>query len=174
MGTKQSKITAKKMMGKMDMEKQKYFRKKFREEELEVLVRIFANLAEMSEEDTIDKRTFQIFFKLPGILSERLWDKFDIDNDHSVTLEEFLTGLAMSCKGSQNEQAKFIFDIYDFHGDGFIHKDDIVMILHNLKPTNTKVQSNDNIVSGVKTNRKRRTERFYTDNFVGTGKKTET
>ena len=44
-----------------------------------------------------------------------------------------------------------MFDIYDFHGDGFIHKDDIVMILHNLKPTNTKMMGEENIVTSVKT-----------------------
>jgi Ca2+-binding EF-hand superfamily protein len=136
MGNKGS-INAKKTISKIKEESRIIIEKHLREDEREVLVRIFCNLAERSEDNTIDKDTFLIFFKLPGILGERLWQKFDKYNTEVIDLEEFLLGLALGCKGSDNELAKFIFDIYDLHGDGFVHKEDLVTILHNLKPTKT-------------------------------------
>ena len=51
-------------------------------------------------------------------------------------MEEFLEGLgksdsfiAIGVKGNIDEQARFIFKIYDFHEDGFVHKEDIVTIV---------------------------------------------
>ena len=65
-----------------------------------------------------------------------MFDGFDKKDNDIIDMEEFLEGLgksdsfiAIGVKGNIDEQARFIFKIYDFHEDGFVHKEDIVTIV---------------------------------------------
>lgn len=129
-------------------------KKYLKDDEIAILVRIFLNLAKCSEENTVDKKTFLIFFKLPGILGERLWAKFDKDHDDVLGMDEFLIGIASACKGGVNLTTKFLFEIYDFHEDGFVHKDDLVTIIHNLKPTKMLEKDDERMLASAQTKKK--------------------
>jgi len=78
MGNKSTKrgIKTKKIFSKIDSESKDIILQHLKPEELEVLIKIFSNLAERSSSNTINEKSFHVLFKLPGILNERLWQKF--------------------------------------------------------------------------------------------------
>ena len=72
-----------------------------------------------SKEDTskgISKITFNKYYELPGIISERLFTVFDKDKDGVLSLSEFVNGMRglFSQSESFDNLARFIFDFYDF------------------------------------------------------------
>ena len=46
-----------------------------------------------------------------------------------------MEGISLGCKGTQQEREKFIFDLYDLDNTGIIKREEIITILHNIKPT---------------------------------------
>lgn len=76
------------------------------------------------------------YAQLPGVLGERLFNVMDADDNGYLDQREFLTGLFRLYCSSFDEKAEFIFEIYDFDGDGFISKNDISTILASLPVIN--------------------------------------
>lgn len=72
---------------------------------------------------------------LPGILGERFFQVMDLNNDGYVDYREFLTGLLRLYCSTFDQKTKFVFEIYDFDGDGFISKQDISTILGYMPVT---------------------------------------
>ena len=62
-------------------------------------------------------------------LLERMFTVFDLDGDGTISLREFVTGLATILRGSVDEQARFYFHIFDMDGDGAITRDEMYKIL---------------------------------------------
>ena len=92
-------------------------------------------MAARSEDEVVDRLSFLRFFHLPGLLGERLFEKFDIKNNGHIDFEEFLNGLAFACRGTEKELGEYLFSLYDLGKDGVIRKEELVTILHNLLPT---------------------------------------
>ena len=87
-----------------------------------------------SKEDTskgINKVTFNKYYDLPGIISERLFAVFDKDKDGILSLSEFVNGMksVFSQAETFDSLAKFIFDFYDFRSCEKIKKDDVRVVL---------------------------------------------
>ena len=87
-----------------------------------------------SKEDTskgINKVTFNKYYELPGIISERLFAVLDKDKDGILSLSEFANGMRsiFSQADTFDSLAKFIFDFYDFRSCGKIKKDDVRVVL---------------------------------------------
>ena len=87
-----------------------------------------------SKEDTskgISKITFNKYYELPGIISERLFSVFDKDKDGVLSLSEFVNGMRglFSQSESFDNLARFIFDFYDFRSCEKIKKDDVRVVL---------------------------------------------
>jgi Ca2+-binding EF-hand superfamily protein len=78
---------------------------------------------------------------LPGVLGERLFNVMDADDNGYLDQREFLTGLFRLYCSSFDEKSEFIFEIYDFDGDGFISKNDISTILASLPVINSNATS---------------------------------
>lgn len=57
---------------------------------------------------------------------DRLFEIFDVNGDAKVDMKEFITGLAMLCKGSNEEKIELTFQAYDLDNSGFITKDEMV------------------------------------------------
>ena len=97
----------------------------------------------------ITKVTFNKYYDLPGIISERLFSCFDTDQDGILNLNEFTTGmLSLFSQGeSFDSLSKFIFNLYDFNGTGKIKKDDVRVVLSYV-PLQTTA-SNDKIKDSV-------------------------
>ena len=78
----------------------------------------------------MDRHTFLRFFPLPvrhiqGIWGERLFDTFDKKQQGYIDYEEFVTGLSVCTKGSEDERLRFLFSLYDLRGDGHIDKSEL-------------------------------------------------
>ncbi len=68
-----------------------------------------------------------------------------------LSLEEFLLGLALCVKGNPKEHQQFLFDLFDLHNDGTVSEEEVITILHNLKPTKTIERNNeDALLTSVK------------------------
>ena len=93
----------------------------------------------------IEKLTFINYYKLPGIISDRLFSVFDRDKNGFLDNSEFVLGMkTLFARGETfNSLAKFIFKIYDFDRDGIIKKENVKLILSYI-PLN-KRKSNKNI-----------------------------
>ena len=118
------------------------------------LKEIWSDLSKRTKDTTKDttkgitKVTFNKYYDLPGIISEKLFSCFDKDKDGILNLTEFTTG--MQSLFSQNESfdslAKFIFNLYDFNSTGIIKKDDVRVVLSYV-PLQNDISSNikDNV-----------------------------
>lgn len=59
----------------------------------------------------------------------------DLNNDGYVDYREFLTGLLRIYCSTFEQRTKFVFEIYDFDGDGLVSKEDISTILSYMPVT---------------------------------------
>ena len=82
------------------------------------------------------------FFDLPGLLSDRLFSVFDINQKSFINFSEFTTGMNNLYSGSFEKLLNLIFEFYDFDKDGKISKEDIRIVLSYipLKIMDEKIQ----------------------------------
>ena len=103
----------------------------------------------IENEKGLTKVTFNKYYDLPGIISERLFSCFDKDKDGVLGLNEFVEGMQslFSQAESFDSLAKFIFNLYDFNSTGIIKKDDVRVVLSYvpLQKTDTTTVVKDNI-----------------------------
>ena len=62
----------------------------------------------------------------------------DLNGDNYIDYREFLTGLLRIFCSTFEQKTKFVFEIYDFNGDGFISKEDIATILSYMPVTKSE------------------------------------
>ena len=97
------------------------------------LKEIWSDLSKRTNENTkgLTKVTFNKYYDLPGIISERLFACFDKDKDEVLSLNEFVEGMQslFSQAESFDNLAKFIFNLYDFNSTGIIKKEDVRVVL---------------------------------------------
>lgn len=63
------------------------------------------------------------------ILTDRIFCFFDQQNDGVIHEDEWVIGLSVLLKGTQEERIKYTFSIYDLNNDGFITKEEIFSLL---------------------------------------------
>ena len=90
----------------------------------------------------MDKTTFLQFFPLPvrltqGLWGERLFEKFDTKLLGSIDFEEFIQGMALCCRGSEEERLHFLFTLYDLKSDGLLDKTELVSMVTLRQMYNT-------------------------------------
>ena len=98
------------------------------------LKEIWSDLSKRSIEENakgINKITFNKYYDLPGIISERLFAVFDKDKDGVLNLTEFVTGMKMLFSQAEtfDSLSKFIFNFYDFRSCDKIKKEDVRVVL---------------------------------------------
>lgn len=69
---------------------------------------------------------------LPGLIGERVFNIFDTDKDGFSNNKEFLDASCRILSRSFEDNLKFVFDIYDFDGDGSISREDIRTLLSHV------------------------------------------
>eukprot|EP00656_Telonema_subtile_P034711 TRINITY_DN3876_c0_g1_i1.p1 TRINITY_DN3876_c0_g1~~TRINITY_DN3876_c0_g1_i1.p1 ORF type:complete len:132 (-),score=31.90 TRINITY_DN3876_c0_g1_i1:409-804(-) len=73
----------------------------FDSSELQECELLFAQIRTLSSnQQGLDKASFQSHFPMPGLLGDRLFMVLDFKNDGFIDYEEFLCGLAVACRGS--------------------------------------------------------------------------
>ena len=118
------------------------------------LKEIWSDLSKRTIENSkgITKVTFNKYYDLPGIISERMFAYFDKDKDGALSLNEFVNGMQslFSQEESFDSLAKFIFNLYDFNSTGIIKKDDVRVVLSYVplqrNDTTTVIKDNIEIV----------------------------
>ena len=98
------------------------------------LKEIWSDLSKRSTEENekgIYKITFNKYYDLPGIISERLFAVFDKDKDGVLSLSEFVSGMKMLFSQGEtfDSLSKFIFNFYDFRSCDKIKKEDVRVVL---------------------------------------------
>ena len=96
----------------------------------------------------IDKVTFQKYYELPGLISERLFSVFDNDNKGYLSLNDFTSTMLTLFSSDFNDLLELIFKFYDFDKDDKITKEDIRMVLSYVPTYKKNKKNNEN--SGLK------------------------
>ena len=96
----------------------------------------------------IDKVTFQKYYELPGLISERLFSVFDNDNKGYLALNDFTSTMLTLFSSDFNDLLELIFKFYDFDKDDKITKEDIRMVLSYVPTYKKNKKNNEN--SGLK------------------------
>ena len=100
----------------------------------------------------LNKLIFNNYYSLPGIIGDRLFRVFDSGRKDILELKDFKTGMnTLFCESYQNV-LRFIFDFYDFDGDGKISKEDIRVVLSYVQFSNKKNNKNLNNSIGIEAN----------------------
>ena len=117
------------------------------------LKEIWTELSKRSKEEFIqgiNKVTFNKYYDLPGIISERIFSVFDKDKDGILSFSEFTDGMKMIFSQTQtfDSLSKFIFNFYDFRSCNKIKKEDVRVVLSYvpLQKNDIELTKEDNIV----------------------------
>lgn len=79
-----------------------------------------------------DMEIFKIYMQLPGLISTRLFDLFDKDNDGHLSYNEFSSGMKRLYNSSIDETIDFIFDLFDNDFDEYISSEDIISVFQYI------------------------------------------
>ena len=105
---------------------------------------VWQDLSNRTGKKGISKITFSSYYKVPGIIAQRLFSVFDSDNDEYINMKEFINGMKLLFYDSFENSSKFIFNFYDFDKDGLINKNDIRIVLSYINSNNSNNLNNEN------------------------------
>ena len=95
------------------------------------LKQVWKDLSRRTKENKegIDKITFQKYYELPGLISERLFSVFDSSNKGYLSLNDFIDNMLILFSSNFEKLLQFIMKFYDFDNDGKITKEDVRVVL---------------------------------------------
>ena len=110
------------------------------------LKQVWKDLKDRSGDETIkgiDKVTFQKYYDVPGLISERLFSVFDSENKGYLSLKDFTDNMINLFSSDLDKLLHLILCIYDFDKDGKISKEDVRVVLSYV-PVYKKGNNKDN------------------------------
>ncbi|KAA6367368.1 MAG: putative Calcineurin subunit B [Streblomastix strix] len=110
---------------------------KFSQDEIKRMYKRFRRL----DQDRNGVLSMDEFKQIPELannpLLERLISIFDTNHDDCVDFDEFISGLSIfGSDASIERKLKFLFDVYDVDGDGFISNGELFYVLKKMTGTN--------------------------------------
>ena len=90
----------------------------------------------------IGKAIFAKYYKLPGIILDRLFNAFDREKKQYLSQSDFVKNMMLLFLGNFFELTSFIFNLYDYNRDGKISKDDIRIVLSYIPANSNKCKKN--------------------------------
>lgn len=115
----------------------------FNSKEVEKLWRKFEKISNSETQDyQINISEFQRALGLRSKgFAERVFAAFDTDSSQEISFKEFVIGLSvMSPRATMNEKAKFCFDVFDIDKNGYIEKDELLIVLRESLGENSSVK----------------------------------
>ena len=67
-----------------------------------------------------------------SVFAEHMFRVFDHNNDNMINFGEFITALSISTRGSVEDKARWMFQLYDANDNGYISKDEMVLIINAI------------------------------------------
>lgn len=109
------------------------------------LKELWKDLSQRSDDKIkgINNVTFAFYYQLPGIILDRLFNVFDVNNNQYIDLNEFVEGMSTLFTDNFDNLVKFIFKFYDFDNDGLINKEDIRTVLSYVPLNNNNKYRKD-------------------------------
>ncbi|XP_032242533.1 uncharacterized protein LOC5516806 isoform X1 [Nematostella vectensis] len=112
---------------------------RFSECEQKSLVQAFHKLASLSpKDDCIDRRTFEHYFPLGGILGGRLFTSFDKNQNGVIDLNEFLEGMSMCLEGSNDDKSQIAFDMFNLDGSDGVSAGEMYIAIKSVLSATTR------------------------------------
>ncbi|XP_057236910.1 calaxin [Malurus melanocephalus] len=114
--------------------------KHFNKSEVECLMKLFDTLVAKSSSHFAGAGFDRIVFRdtlhsafgmTDDVMLDRVFSTFDKENKGSITLVEWVEGLAVLLRGTLEEKMKYCFRVYDLNGDGYISKEEMFQMLKN-------------------------------------------
>jgi Ca2+-binding EF-hand superfamily protein len=78
---------------------------------------------------TVMSGFFNPHSQLDKRLVERLFKVFDVDGNHNISLQEFIQGMSKIFHGTEEQRARFYFNLFDLNGDGTITRSELSYIM---------------------------------------------
>ena len=91
----------------------------------------------------LTKLIFSKYYFLPGIIGDRLFRVFDIKGNDILEFPEFQKNMNILFCDNYERNLRFIFDFYDFDGDGKISKEDIRVVLSYITFSDKDIIENE-------------------------------
>jgi Ca2+-binding EF-hand superfamily protein len=110
----------------------KTMEQRFDTEELFTLRQTFTELACEHGGKCMSREAFQLLFRMPGVLSDRLFNAFDATHSGMIDYESFVTSLALFVRGDLHERLDFLFRIYDIDQNGRITREGLTTVLNSV------------------------------------------
>ena len=77
----------------------------------------------------ISRIAFSLYYRLPGLISIRLFNMFDKNKDNTLSPKEFIEGMITLFTEPLETLLRFVFTFYDFDNDGLIKREDVQVVL---------------------------------------------
>ncbi len=131
--SKGDKITVDSLTNKLKIDDKDAFYLYLKEVYVDLFSRVKENKNDKTDSDIklngVTKLIFDKYFTLPGIIGDRFFKVLDQKSATVLSANDFIKGMTTLYCGGYEETVKFIFNFYDFDGDGVIDKEDIRVVL---------------------------------------------
>ena len=109
--------------------------------------------------DQMTRKLFQQFLHInfnmtDDVLLDQIFKYFNSQTDASINREEWIIGFEVFLKGSEDEQTRYCFKIYDINGDGFITKEEMLTLMKDCMVRHGAVEEEGDGDEGVKVRNK--------------------
>ena len=101
--------------------------------------------------DHFKKLYVQLYPHMGGSeLASRVFEKFDADNQGNINFKEFVCALGVNTNGKIGAKLRWVFSMYDMEGSGYLHYDDVMMIVQSVVKMAGTTTDRDNIETRVR------------------------
>ena len=67
---------------------------------------------------------------MQGLWGERLFQKFDVKGRGRVDFTDFMQGLSICVRGTEEQRLRYLFSLYDLKEDGLLDKTELISMVN--------------------------------------------